>query len=204
MCEVFSGHIVIDKEHKDFGKVLYLSGIHHEKDREELLKKYGSKVRLAAWETKTYATFADGVELTHTQGDITETERVEYIKLIKAWAKKQDEVELFLGLFSITQDGKPLARDKFSVDLKGRVVSTKEDRVTIDAGEIKYFTWISGNHSTQTAGDNSTIIAGHDSIIKAGSDCAIRRTDICEVFIAPAGKKIQTNAYRVTGYKLKK
>ena len=63
MCEIFSGHIISDKTRKDWGTIIYLSGIHHEKDREQIFKKYGDTIQIAAWQTKKYCSFKDGFEL---------------------------------------------------------------------------------------------------------------------------------------------
>ena len=47
MCKIFSGHIIMDENSKDWGKVIYLSGIHHELDREKIYKKCGKVAKVA-------------------------------------------------------------------------------------------------------------------------------------------------------------
>jgi len=46
MCKLYSGHVVIEKG-KRWGDVIFLSGIHHEEDKEKI-----GDVRVAAWENE--------------------------------------------------------------------------------------------------------------------------------------------------------
>ena len=94
MCNLFSGHIVTDKESKDWGKVLFVTGVHHEKDREDpRVSKYGSN--LLAWETKSKGTFNDGVEITHDCGqNLSNKEKNTLLELVAEWGKKQKRSNL--------------------------------------------------------------------------------------------------------------
>ena len=88
MCNFYSGHIVTSND-EHFGKVLFFSGLHHEKDRElPEVEKHGSN--LLAWETITSGSFKDGVKMTHDCGQQLSKDRVNaLLDLVKEWGEKQ-------------------------------------------------------------------------------------------------------------------
>ena len=88
MCNIFSGHIVTDKSSKDWGKVLFVSGIHHEKDRlAPRVSKY--EPHLLAWETKFPADFST-VKATHTCGQqLPAEDKNTLLDLVKQWGQSQ-------------------------------------------------------------------------------------------------------------------
>ena len=90
MCNYYSGHIVTEKG-KNWGKILMITGVHHEIDREDpLVKKFGEN--LLAWETKKSFTFSEGIKFTHSCGKyIREEEKQALRELILSWAKKKGD-----------------------------------------------------------------------------------------------------------------
>ena len=225
MCEIFSGHIITDKEHKDWGKVIYLSGIHHEKDREKIHKEYGKDIKLAAWQTKKYASFKNRFEITTSVGDIAEKEKKELLSLLDKWKDSQNAEELFLKLVSITQGGVPLARDKFTLDLENLIIATEENNLVFDFSEVKGFTFNTGPGCTFKTGYDCTFNTGSGCTFKTGYDCTFNtgydctfntgsgctfntgsgcvcvRRDVYEVIEIPENKKIKLNGPGVKGYK---
>ena len=85
MCKIFSGHIITDENSKDWGNVIYLSGIHHELDREEIYKKYGKDIKLTAWESKDEFSTKDFI-ITHST-EIVYMFAKKLNKLIRAFNK---------------------------------------------------------------------------------------------------------------------
>ena len=94
MCNIFSGHIVTDKDSPDWGKVLFVTGVHHEKDREHpSVSKYAGKI--AAWESVDTGSFASGVKFTHDCGqDISAVDKQALLDLVNEWGKAQERVDL--------------------------------------------------------------------------------------------------------------
>jgi hypothetical protein len=88
MCNFYSGHIVTSND-ENFGKVLFFSGLHHEKDRElPEVAKHGSN--LLAWETRTEGSFKDGVKMTHDCGQQLSADRIKaLLDLVKEWGENQ-------------------------------------------------------------------------------------------------------------------
>ena len=88
MCNVFSGHVVTSND-EHFGKVLFFSGLHHEKDRElPEVAKHGSN--LLAWETVVAGSFNDGVKMTHDCGQQLSADRIKaLLELVQEWGEKQ-------------------------------------------------------------------------------------------------------------------
>ena len=148
MCTIFSGHISC-KKGKDWGKVYFISGIHHEKDRRQIKHE-----RLIAWETEGYT--LDQFRVSHDCGsDVKEDEKKELMKLLRIWGKKQNTYRLFLDRFlSVTQHGKKLDESKFTLDLKHRTFSTKENNLVIDASLLNGFTFNTYSNCTFNTGYN--------------------------------------------------
>ena len=93
MCNLWSGHVVTEKG-KDWGKVLFITGIHHEKDRENpQVGKY--KSNLLAWETIKEGSFNKGVKITHDCGqNISSKEKKALIELVNTWGQNQKRIDL--------------------------------------------------------------------------------------------------------------
>ena len=199
MCEIFSGHIICDKGDKNWGKVIYKGGIHHEKDREEIYTEYG-QIKLAAWTTKKLNTFSKGVQIETCEGDLSEKEKSTLVQLIENWAKQQNEKELFLKLVSITQKGKPLARDKFTLDLPNGIFATQENDLVIDFSEVKEFTFKTGDYCIVKTGRSCTFKTGSSCTFDTGKECVYIRRDIYEIIEIPVDKKIKLNGYREKGF----
>ncbi len=171
MCNIFSGHIIAQKDHKDWGKVIFLSGIHHEKDREKIYKKYkDNNIRLVAWESKEPYSL-DEFKFTHAV-NVSVKEQKEFMKLLKQWAKKQSSDKLLRSMITVLKDNKKTEDYKvinemiktgngytISCDFSVNVVSGKKSTQT--AGDES--TQTAGSWSTQTAGDGSTCIIYGDT-----------------------------------------
>ena len=172
MCNVFSG-LIVTKKGKDWGKVLFLSGVHHEKDREKVKKKYGDNI--LAWESITPYSL-DKFKFTH-ELNILAKEQKELMSLVNKWAKKRDKEKLLRSMITVTKDNKPTEDYKimdnmikigdsmslvcdFSVNVEAGRGSTQK------AGEVS--TQTAGRYSTQTAGWGSTQTAGRGSTQTAG------------------------------------
>jgi hypothetical protein len=111
MCNYYSGHIVTEKG-KDWGKVLMITGVHHEKDREDSkVSKYGEN--LLAWETVKEFTFSEGIKFTHACGQKISAEEKQALKeIVEDWAKEKGG-EYFLR-FIQDDDG----RYRYCVDVE--------------------------------------------------------------------------------------
>ena len=88
MCNMFSGHVV-SQHGKDWGKVIYLSGIHHERDaKTPMVKKYGKDV--IAWETLKTGNKDSGVRFSHVcHGMCCTVDEYGLESIVEKWLKKQ-------------------------------------------------------------------------------------------------------------------
>jgi len=179
MCNIFSGHIISDKDHKDWGKIIFLSGIHHEKDREIIYKEYG-QIKLTAWESNEEFKLDKGFKITHSEGDLTELEKTELLKLVQDWAKDKNPEDLVRQKFITSKD------NEYSFSLEHKSMIDKRDGAVLISPELNGFkqeawnnstqkagydsTQTAGDNSTQTAWYNSTQTAGYNSIQKAGDN----------------------------------
>ena len=166
MCNVFSGLVVTEKG-KDWGKVLFSSGVHHEKDR-ETYSQYGDNV--LAWESKKSYSLVDGFKFTHNL-NVSEKEAKALLKLVEAWAKKQDKIKLLRQMITVIENNQPTENYQITDDMikLGNNQSILCDfTVHIQAGDDS--TQNAGTYSTQEAGNWSTQKAGYKSIQKAGDD----------------------------------
>ena len=161
MCNIFSGHIISDKSHKDWGKIIFLSGTHHEEDREIIYKEYG-QIKLVAWESVKEFSLAAGFKITHSEGDLTEIEKKELLLLIEDWAKNKDAELLVKQKFITAKD------NDYSFSLACKSMLDTRDGAVLIAPELHGFKQEAGYNSTQTAGDNSTQTARSNSTQKAG------------------------------------
>jgi len=164
MCNAFSGLIVAEKG-KDWGKVLFLSGVHHEKDREKIKSKYGDNV--LAWESNEPYQL-DKFEFTHAI-NVSEKEQKELLELLVEWGKKQDKEKLIRSMITVIKDNKPT--DDYLVNenlikIGDNMSIICDFSANIEAGDES--TQTAGYRSTQTAGYRSTQTAGDESTQKAG------------------------------------
>ena len=94
MCNIFSGHISFAKE--DFGKVYFLSMVHHEKDRELIPHE-----QLLAWETVKEFTFEKGFKFVHGCGKRVDNKTKDALmEILVSWSKKQNIVKLYNKLIN--------------------------------------------------------------------------------------------------------
>jgi hypothetical protein len=170
MCNIFSGHIISDKNHKDWGKIIFLSGIHHEKDREIIYKEYG-QIKLVAWESVKESSLTEGFKITHSEGDLTEIEKKELLLLVEDWAKNKDAESLVKQKFITAKD------NDYSFSLACKSMVDLRDGAVLIAPELNGCKQEAGDNSTQEAGYNSTQKAGYNSTQKAGDNSTQKAGD---------------------------
>ena len=166
MCNVFSGLIVTQKG-KDWGKVLFTTGVHHEKDREIHKKKYGDN--MLAWESKKPYSLKDGFIFTHTL-NVNIKEQIELLKLVEIWAKNQEPENLLRQMITVIKDNKP-TEDYVIFE---NMIKT-EDNTNIISDFTTYIT--QGNGSTATQGDGSTARQGNESTVTQGDGSTATQGD---------------------------
>ena len=95
-CNIFSGHIIAELD-KNWGKVEFHTGVHHELDREIIYKKYKrNDIRMLAWESEEEASL-EKFEFAHDCGQsIPKLEKEALMYILKLWGAKQDKSELIL------------------------------------------------------------------------------------------------------------
>jgi hypothetical protein len=183
MCNVFSG-LIVTKKGKDWGKVLFLSGVHHEKDREKIKDKYGDEV--LAWESVNPYSLTD-FKFTH-ELNVSEKEQKELMKLIKKWAKKQNKEKLLRSMITVIKDNKPtedyliqenmikVGNDMslvcdFKVNVEGGYGSNLTGGIgsNLTGGFKSNLT--GGNWSNLTCGIESNLTGGNWSNLTCGDGC---------------------------------
>jgi len=189
MCNIFSG-LIVTKKGKDWGKVLFLSGLHHEKDREQVQAKYGDET--LAWESKEEYSLTSGFNFTHTV-NVSAAEQKELLKLVEAWAKKQDKDKLLRSMITVTKDNKPTddyqimdniikVGDGYSLVADFAIHATGGHWSTLAGGHWStlaggYGSTLAGGYgsnlaggdmSTLKGGDRSTLTGGHRSTLRGG------------------------------------
>ena len=93
MCNIFSGHIGY-KKGKEWGKIYYLSGVHHEEDRKKI-----SHEQLLAWESKKECSLKNGFNIVHDcGGNVSIKEKRKLITLLNNWSKKQKVQPMLQGI----------------------------------------------------------------------------------------------------------
>ncbi len=124
----------------------------------------------------------------------------------------------------VSQNGKPLALDKFEWDKKEKIFSSGENDLIIDFASINGITFntesncvfktesycrFNTNYNCQfNTGAYCVFNTGTDCIFKTnyncqfntGSDCVVVRKDIYEIIELEAGVKIKLNNYCIKGY----
>jgi hypothetical protein len=89
MCNIFSIHICFEKG-KNWGKIFYISGVHHEKDREKIKTE-----KLLALETIKTADMTGGWKITHLCGQkISKKEEWALLQIAYEWGLSQNTQEL--------------------------------------------------------------------------------------------------------------
>jgi len=173
MCNIFSG-LIVTKKGKDWGKVLFLSGVHHEKDRKKVQAKYGDET--LAWESKEEYSLTSGFNFTHAV-NVSAAEQKELLKLVEAWAKKQDKDKLLRSMITVTKDNKPTddyqltdniikVGDGYSLVADFAIHAAGGDWSTLTGGDRSTLTGDYG--STLTGGDRSTLTGGDWSTLTGG------------------------------------
>jgi hypothetical protein len=118
---------------------------------------------------------------------------------------------------NISQNGKELSKDKYTIDEKARCFSTTEDNLVIDAQGCNGWTFRTGNGCTLNTGNGCTSNTGGGCTFKTGWGCTFKtgwdctfndiqkecvciRRDIYEVIELPEGKSIKLNEYGKKGW----
>ena len=207
-----------DNGSKDFGKILFISGIHHEKDREVIYRDYKSHdIKLVEWESKNPCSLKDGFVFTNSEHLLSAKEKQVYKGLLEKWAGEQDVNQLFSRLVSITQNGVVLSADKYTLDLSAKTFSTDESSLVIDFSDISGFTFTTGDGCTFKTGSNCTFTTHSNCTFTTYDNCTFTtygyctfttkkncvcvRRDVFEFFEIPPNKKIMLNGYGIKGFK---
>ena len=114
-------------------------------------------------------------------------------------------------MYSITQYGKPLDKNKYTIDEKNKVFSSSENNLVLDfSGEYgwsfntdSYCTFDTGSGCTFDTDSYCTFDTGSGCTFKTGSSCTfcvVVRRDVCEIIELPKGKTIKLNGYGIKGY----
>jgi len=196
MCKIFSGHIVRDTgkyKHK-FGEVIFLSGIHHEADREIIYKQFPG-IEIVAWETRSAYTFDNGIELREYtlnpyQVRYGFTLLDELNKLVLEWAKKQNTENLLRGMIRISRDGVPV---DYTLDMDKHVIKVEENNVVIDCPILHDFTIITGDYCFIRTGYACVVKAGYNATILASNFLLAEVQDYAQIV---AGDNVNIDAGR--------
>ncbi len=91
-----------------------------------------------------------------------------------------------MGNISITQNGKPLDKSKYTIDLKNKTFCTKENDLVIELREINwifytgsYCTFITGARCTFKTYSNCTFTTGISCTFTTGIDCTFKTAEYC-------------------------
>jgi len=177
MCNVFSG-LIVTKKGKDWGKVLFLSGVHHEKDREKIKDKYGDEV--LAWESVRSYDLTD-FKFTH-ELNVSEKEQKELMKLIKKWAKKQNKEKLLRSMITVIKDNKPtedylVQENMIKVGCGMSLVC--DFKVNVEGGNWSNLT---GGYRCTLTGEDWCTLTGEDYCTLTGRDyCNLTGGDYCNL-----------------------
>jgi len=126
--------------------------------------------------------------------------------------------------FSVTQNGKPLSKDKYTWDPKTKTFSTKENDLVLDFTGMNGVTFNTGGGCTFSTGGGCTFNTGGGCTFNTGGDCTfntgggctfnadgwctftceencfVTRWDVKGVTEIPEGKTIKLRGYGVEGY----
>ena len=87
MCNIFSGHIVSEKS-ENFGKIYYITGVHHDKDRQKIPAK--DLQYLIAWESEDLINFS----MVYDCGQYPKYFEKTYVPLLRSWGENQNIQDL--------------------------------------------------------------------------------------------------------------
>jgi hypothetical protein len=110
---------------------------------------------------------------------------------------------------NISQNGKKLSKDKYTIDEKARCFSTTESNLVIDAQGCDGWTFKTGFGCIFDTGSNCTFDTEWGCTFDTGwgctfndiqKECVCVRRDIYEVIELPEGKSIKLNEYGKKGW----
>jgi len=118
--------------------------------------------------------------------------------------------------FSITQNGNPLPKDKYTWDEKTKTLSTKESNLVLDFSGIDGVIFKTGSRCTFKTGSRCTFDTSYSCTFKTGSrctfdtgsdctfdtdyDCVVIRRDVYEVIELKEGQIIKLNGHTEKGF----
>ena len=83
--------------------------------------------------------------------------------------------------YSITQYGKPLSTDKYSIDLENKTVWTSSHYLVLDFYGLRDWTFETGDNCIFKTGSHCTFKTGLGCTFKTGKNCTFT-TDVCCIF----------------------
>ncbi len=109
----------------------------------------------------------------------------------------------------VSQNGEPLALDKFEWDEKAEVFSTTGSNLVLDFKDVNCVTFTTGFDCTFDTGSDCTFDTSFDCTFDTsfdctfdtGSECVVIRRDVYEVIELKEGVKIKLNGWNIKGYK---
>jgi len=84
--------------------------------------------------------------------------------------------------FSITQYGRPLSKDKYSIDRGELTFSSIEEDLVLDFTGLSHWTFTTYSFCTFITGDNCTFNTETNGTFKTGSNCTFNTEGVC-IFI---------------------
>ena len=73
--------------------------------------------------------------------------------------------------YSITQNGKPLDKSKYTIDEKSKTFSSNENNLVLDFNSLNNWTFKTGGCCTFKTDDNCTFNTGYSCTFNTGNDC---------------------------------
>ena len=98
-------------------------------------------------------------------------------------------------MYSITQYGKPLDKNKYTIDEKNKVFSSSENNLVLDFSGEYGWSFNTDSYCTFDTGSGCTFKTGSSCTF-----CVVVRRDVCEIIELPKGKTIKLNGYGIKGY----
>ena len=81
--------------------------------------------------------------------------------------------------YSITQNGKPLDKSKYTIDEKTKTFSSNEDDLVLDFHGLEGWTFNTGSDCTFKTGDYCTFNVNYNCTFNTGSDCTFGTGSNC-------------------------
>ena len=170
MCTLFSGHVVNEKG-KNWGKVIVITGIHHEEDREKI-----KETQIIAWETKEKADVNSGVNFVHNCG-----QNIPLLELRKLQNIVEEKIKKLGNNYFI----KKIAESNNRVSLTGTDISELPDNLVIEGDLYLQYTKITKLPKGLTVGGNlilhHTNITGLPNDLRVGESLDLENTNISEL-----------------------